>query len=203
MLKLKHIIFLFALSVWACSENPTACFEAGVERVEAFQSIHFQNCSSDSDQYEWDFGDGITSTDVNPVHAFSDTGIYKVVLRAMSDYGGSEDFVSQELHIENPSAKFVGRYQASFHNEDVLLRIELGINPASLLLYINDNLFCNASCFLDTIKVDQQNFWTNEYTTIISGVGNLNETNLEIEVLVQDSDEYEHLLSLSAVRINL
>ncbi|MCF8372933.1 MAG: PKD domain-containing protein [Bacteroidales bacterium] len=203
MLKPKHIIFLFALGFWACSENPVACFDAEVEKAEVFQPIHFQNCSADSDQYEWDFGDGNTSTDVNPVHAFSDTGLFQVQLMAISDFGGSQDIYSQELRIENPSAKFVGLYQASFGPEDYLLRIEAGGSRNSLLLFLDGKIFCNASCFENVIEVDQQNFWTVEYVTIISGVGALLESQLEIDFLVQDFEGNEDLLSISANRINL
>lgn len=203
MLKPKHIIFLFALGLWACSENPVACFDPQVEKAEIFQPILFQNCSADSDQYEWDFGDGNTSTDVNPVHAFSDTGLFQVRLMAISDFGGSQDIYSQELQIENPSAKFVGLYQASFGTEDYLLRVEAGGSHNSLLLFLDGKLFCNATGSKNVIEVDQQNFWTDKYVTIISGVGSLMEYQLEIDFLVQDFEGNEHLLSISAVRVIL
>ena len=49
--------------------------------------VDFVNTSTNADRYEWNFGDPAsgtnnTSTQVNPSHTFSDSGIYTVVLRA-------------------------------------------------------------------------------------------------------------------------
>jgi hypothetical protein len=189
--------------MWACSEKPTACFDSQVESAEVFQSIHFLNCSSDSDQYEWDFGDGNTSTDVNPIHAYAGTGTFLVSLRAMSNFGGSEDLITRELFIENPSEKFIGRYEASFGGEMFLLKIEAGNNPNSIVLYIDDKLFCNATCRMNIIEVNPQNYWTDEYSQITMGSGVLEGTLILISLLVEDVDENEHLLTLSAYKINL
>jgi PKD repeat protein len=40
--------------------------------------------------YEWDFGDGITSTEENPVHAYADAGVYTVTLEACNMEGCTE-----------------------------------------------------------------------------------------------------------------
>lgn len=49
--------------------------------------VSFTNTSTNADRYEWNFGDPAsgannTSTQTNPTHTFSDSGIYTVVLRA-------------------------------------------------------------------------------------------------------------------------
>ena len=149
------------------------------------------------------FGDGNSSTDVNPVHAYSDTGIYEVALRAISDFGGSENLIFRELKIENPSSKFVGRYAAKLNQTDYLLRIASGNSPSTILLFLNDVLFCNATCRLQAIQIDQQNFWTSEYSLLLNGVGSIAVDHLELDLLVEDADGNEHLLSLSAERLTL
>lgn len=45
-------------------------------------TVDFQNLSNNGTTYEWDFGDGNTSTSVNPSHTYADTGLYTITLIA-------------------------------------------------------------------------------------------------------------------------
>lgn len=54
-------------------------------------TVQFTNESENADSYDWNFGDGNTSTDVNPVHTYPDYGQYTVVLSA-SGPGGTDEF---------------------------------------------------------------------------------------------------------------
>jgi gliding motility-associated-like protein len=47
------------------------------------------------DHYEWLFGDGETSDEQNPVHAYTASGTYDVVFRAYSDAGCYSEVISQ------------------------------------------------------------------------------------------------------------
>jgi PKD repeat protein len=42
--------------------------------------VHFTNLSFGPTSYIWDFGDGTTSTDANPIHIYQDAGVYTVIL---------------------------------------------------------------------------------------------------------------------------
>lgn len=57
----------------------------------------FTNTSSLATSYLWNFGDGATSTEVNPVHTFAGNGIYTVTLTATNSIG--EKSVSQTITI--------------------------------------------------------------------------------------------------------
>jgi hypothetical protein len=46
--------------------------------------------------YEWNFGDGGTSTDVNPVHAYRNPGLYTVTLSVKDDKEHAADFVRED-----------------------------------------------------------------------------------------------------------
>jgi PKD repeat protein len=46
--------------------------------------VVFTNTSTGADTYLWDFGDGSTSTETNPMHAYVDFGTYTVTLEACS-----------------------------------------------------------------------------------------------------------------------
>jgi PKD domain/Photosynthesis system II assembly factor YCF48 len=46
--------------------------------------VTFTNTSLNATNYLWDFGDGTTSTETNPVHEYADPGCYAVTLRAFT-----------------------------------------------------------------------------------------------------------------------
>ena len=43
-------------------------------------TVEFTNTSSKSGQVTWDFGDGTTSTEMNPSHKYDKAGVYQVTL---------------------------------------------------------------------------------------------------------------------------
>jgi gliding motility-associated-like protein len=73
--------FLFELSKIEATlgaASPTVCIP---------DPVFFQNTSQNGNQYFWDFGDGNTSTDFEPTHAYQNPGIYDVML-IVSDASG-------------------------------------------------------------------------------------------------------------------
>ncbi len=59
------------------------------------------NTSTNATSYEWDFGDGTTSTEKNPTHKYSTIGVYRVKLTAKN---GSKSSVNQtNVEIKAPS----------------------------------------------------------------------------------------------------
>ena len=50
-------------------------------------TVTFTNTSTNTTSYSWDFGDGNSSTESNPVHTYSEDGQYTVVLTATNDCG--------------------------------------------------------------------------------------------------------------------
>ncbi|WP_417589798.1 PKD domain-containing protein [Owenweeksia hongkongensis] len=61
-----------------------ADFEASYAGCNNNYEANFKNYSSNTDTYEWDFGDGSTSNLQEPTHSFPDTGTYKVQLISIS-----------------------------------------------------------------------------------------------------------------------
>ncbi len=66
-------------------------------------SINFEDASSGASNYLWNFGDGNSTTDINPTHTFHNYGdtdtTYTVVLLAMSEYG-CVDYDTMEVHVK-------------------------------------------------------------------------------------------------------
>jgi PKD repeat protein len=56
---------------------------------EADGTVAFTNQSSGATQYSWDFGDGETSSEVNPIHNYDEDGTYTVTLVAINDCGAT------------------------------------------------------------------------------------------------------------------
>lgn len=88
----RLILTMFvASSILSCSKkNETAplaaCFEVDMEKSgEVFHLFTFTNCSENADRYEWDFGDGISSSIASPSHQYSGFGDFKVRLTAYND----------------------------------------------------------------------------------------------------------------------
>lgn len=63
-----------------------------------FQTIEFNNLSFESTKYEWDFGGGATSTEVDPTYTFAGEGTYPVKL-TVSDANGASDAVTIDVEV--------------------------------------------------------------------------------------------------------
>lgn len=69
--------------------------------------VQFQNTSSSASNYLWDFGDGTTSTLLNPNHIYTTGGNYQVTLTVTDAAGCSTTkTLANALHIPGPSASF-------------------------------------------------------------------------------------------------
>ena len=81
------------------SDQVIASFEMNKDTVYLDQTaeVEFNNLSTGSISYLWDFGDGNSSTDINPVHIYSNQGVYPIVLYADNENVG----VCTDLTINN------------------------------------------------------------------------------------------------------
>jgi len=93
-------------------------------------TLNFLNSSVDYDSLQWDFGDGITDTAVNPVHTYASTGTYVVVLTAWNHCGIQQ-------RVDTINLTLVGIYEGA--GEDVY-NFKLYPNPASTQVQADFNL---------------------------------------------------------------
>ena len=74
--------------------DPVASFQYAVSETN-YLEVTFTNYSTNSETYMWDFGDGNTSTEKDPVHVYAEAGSYTVELTS--------------TNVDGVSAKFPGR----------------------------------------------------------------------------------------------
>ncbi|MCX6198611.1 MAG: PKD domain-containing protein [Bacteroidetes bacterium] len=72
------------------------------------ESVQFDNNSTNSNQYEWYFGDGTTSTVHNPNHTYTAGGVYTVTLIAKNTSLGCTDtlVLPNFMNVDTPIANF-------------------------------------------------------------------------------------------------
>src|SRR5664280_2531273 len=68
---------------------PVANFNTNVTSGYAPLSVQFNDLSENANAWNWDFGDGVNSTDQNPTHTFSAAGNYTINLTASNGNGTS------------------------------------------------------------------------------------------------------------------
>jgi gliding motility-associated-like protein len=136
----------FSIEVY---DNPTAGFSIRPEEVYLPQPIFLANLSRGATTYQWDFGDGNTSTEFEPQHEYQEAGSYDVTLIAENDHGCT-DTLRQEnavyvekggnINIPNaftPSLDGPGASDIVNGNNynDVFLPVFEGVTEFHMLIY--------------------------------------------------------------------
>ena len=89
------------------NEQPSVDFETDPDPPIAGEPTEFIDRSEDPDgeivEWEWDFGDGSTSTEQNPTHTFDEPGTYPVTL-TVTDDGGASATEEREIRVEDSPA---------------------------------------------------------------------------------------------------
>ena len=89
---LYGVFFSMMLSLSSCSSDDSSGsenipFTADVFHSIAGKKVAFQGLTNNATSWLWDFGDGTTSTEKNPVHTYTEAGYYETKLTATSDDG--------------------------------------------------------------------------------------------------------------------
>ena len=81
------VIALLSFAIFSCEEEP-----ADPPTVQVFASVEgyqvaFTATVTNADTYSWDFGDGETSTEQNPVHVYAQSGSYTATITVTGEGG--------------------------------------------------------------------------------------------------------------------
>jgi len=101
LILLYGVLFSMMLSLSSCSSDDSGSSEIIPLSADIFQStvgkkVAFQGLTNNATSWLWDFGDGVTSTEKNPVHVFTEGGYYNAKLTATAADGSS---VSKEISL--------------------------------------------------------------------------------------------------------
>lgn len=87
-----------------------------------------------ADTYEWNFGDGTTSTQADPVHTYSTAGTYSVTLRVTNTESGCQSERTRVIEIVDEQADFSSSDTASCKNNPVSFSA-INSNPSRIRSY--------------------------------------------------------------------
>ena len=74
-------------------QPPQADFDYDAQALTVSFTDSSSDANNDITQWSWDFGDGATSTDANPVHAYAQSGNYQVTLTVTDSEGNTDSSV--------------------------------------------------------------------------------------------------------------
>lgn len=77
--------------------DPKACFTSDRQSVVDSQIVTFNNCSTNASSYDWDFGDGTSSTISALTKLYSKNGTYTVTMTATGN--GKKSTATQNIFV--------------------------------------------------------------------------------------------------------
>lgn len=119
-LAIAGVCLLLVLLQSACKKNvdtikPKACFTYSNDTAYVGQSVSFTNCSELATEFNWNFGDGTTSTDFEPTHTYNTGGTYTVSLTALQPGVTNQTGNVQKniLVLSTTRADYIGSWNVS------------------------------------------------------------------------------------------
>lgn len=82
---------------------PHSCFTYALDNFD----VQFANHTVNAESYSWDFGDGTSSTEVNPFHTYEHPGTFNVCLTAYNGCGSGVSCQSMRIQCTKPVASFL------------------------------------------------------------------------------------------------
>jgi PKD repeat protein len=107
-----------AINVSYLRQSIRAEFGVDVRSGTAPLMVQFSNSSyasrgTSACTWQWDFGDGTSSTERNPVHVYSAAGVYAVSLTVVDDLGDSDTEVKEALIEVDNLAQLTAQFTSS------------------------------------------------------------------------------------------
>ena len=103
--------FIAAVAMLASCDKkgdaPKARFDAAIDGM----TVTFTNMSKDAETFAWEFGDGQTSTEKDPVHTYAEAGTYTVKLTATNKAGSNSTEQAITLEQKSWSIKIDGNFE--------------------------------------------------------------------------------------------
>jgi len=138
----QNIIEVYPSAIAAFTVTPSEVNVPG-------QPVYYLNLSQQADIYEWQFGDGGTSTVENPIYLYQDAGTYTVTLIANNEYNCPDTMViADAVHaiavgqLDFPNAftpnqqdASGGSYDAMGYDNDVFFPLHKGVTEFEMFIF--------------------------------------------------------------------
>ncbi|SDG29083.1 PGF-pre-PGF domain-containing protein [Methanolobus vulcani] len=165
------------------NKEPDSAFVAGTRYVHVNETVDFHDVSLFSpESWEWDFGDNSTSSLQNPLHSYSETGIYTVSLNASNSYGNNTSVRTSFIQVLNSTIVVNSSGSADFTT------ITEAINAAS----DGDTVVIEPGTYTENLYLDTDNI------SILSSTGNPE----DVRIVSEDSSEITIYLIADNVNIS-
>lgn len=108
-------LIAFSLLLTNCSDDEPAAPLADFQFLIEGTQVTFNGTVANADNISWDFGDGTTSNEEDPVYAYSETGTYTVVMTVKGNNGSFSEtkqvriLPSTEILLTGGQAKTEGK----------------------------------------------------------------------------------------------
>lgn len=111
--------------------------------------VYMVNLSQGAEIYTWDFGDGNSSDEMNPVHYYQEEGVYTITLTANNQFNCPSSYTLQDAvfaeadgqidfpnaFTPNPTEASGGDYNPSSFSNDVFFPIHKGVTEYELQIF--------------------------------------------------------------------
>ena len=144
MKRLLLPLALITLLLSGCEKVPYADFISSSTSVQPMDIINFRNTSNNATEFDWDFGDGYSSSNFSPSHYYENEGTYTVTLTAHGNGKVSVARATIDVYYT------VLRITVAEWNQDL----------------VHNNLIAGASVILYPSLAD----WDNETNKIVEGI---------------------------------
>ena len=119
-------------------EPPSANFQLDTSQYCPFDTVRFENLTSDASIYKWSFGDGNGSIDRSPFHVYSQPGNYQVELVVTDEMGCVSDTAEIPIIVHaSPTAEFRFAEETYCQNRDTIYLENSSLNYTINEWYIN------------------------------------------------------------------
>ena len=146
-------------------DSPNAIFSPAYQCTSPITQVSFINGSLGADSVLWKFGDGTTSTALNPTHNYPSITTYTATLTTYNATTGCRDTISRAIEILDPSSNFIADDTTVCKNG--IVNFTPIITGGSILYY---QWFING-----TLKNTQSSFTDTFFTTGVYSVGLITE----------------------------
>ncbi|MDP5169066.1 MAG: S8 family serine peptidase [Bacteroidia bacterium] len=168
----KGVCALVQAAVSVAPGAASASFTADKTVVDLGTSgaVTFTNVSTGAATYAWDFGDGSTSTDANPVHTYTFPGTYLVTLSAKAS-GGCADGDTLSIQVDGfPTS--LEDLQAEYG------KIGVYPNPSNGLFVLDLELKRPIAVEVEVVDLVGKTVWTQEARTFQQAKANIDLSSL-------------------------